>query len=70
MGVPAWKSLPSWYLVAQSDQAISPHAERLFAKRMGAMIVEVSWNHLAMVSHQDDVFNLIEKAANAVPVAT
>src|ERR1700675_921894 len=34
MGVPAWKSLPSWYLVAQNDEAIPPDAERLFASRM------------------------------------
>ena len=38
MGVPAWKSLPSWYLVAQNDEAIPPDAERLFASRMGALI--------------------------------
>src|SRR5713226_2858973 len=36
MGVPAWKALPSWYLVAADDQAIPPDAARLFAKRMGA----------------------------------
>src|SRR5437773_4070891 len=36
MGIPAWKSLPSWYLVATEDQAIPPDAERLFASRMGA----------------------------------
>ena len=42
MGVPAWKSLPSWYLVAKNDQAIPPDAERLFAKRMGATSVENS----------------------------
>jgi len=35
MGVPAWKSLPSWYLVATQDRAIPPDAERLFASRMG-----------------------------------
>jgi hypothetical protein len=51
MGVPAWRSLPSWYLVADGDQAIPPDAERLFAKRMGATTVEVSTNHVAMVSH-------------------
>jgi AMP-binding enzyme len=41
MGVPAWKSLPSWYLVATQDQAIPPDAERLFASRMGATTIEV-----------------------------
>jgi pimeloyl-ACP methyl ester carboxylesterase len=36
MGIPAWKSLPTWYLVGTQDQAIPPDAERLFARRMGA----------------------------------
>ena len=36
MGVPAWKSHPSWYLVATNDEAIPPDAERMFAERMGA----------------------------------
>jgi pimeloyl-ACP methyl ester carboxylesterase len=62
MGVPAWKSLPSWYMVAANDQAIPPDAERLFAKRMGATTVEVPSSHVAMVSHPDDVIRLTEKA--------
>jgi pimeloyl-ACP methyl ester carboxylesterase len=66
MGEPAWKSLPSWFLVADGDQAIPPEAERLFAKRMGATMVEVSTNHVAMVSHPDEVVQLIETAAQAV----
>jgi len=69
MGVPAWKSLPTWYMVANGDQAIPPDAERLFAKRMGATTVEVSTNHVAMVSHPDDVVKLIETAAKAVPAS-
>ena len=69
MGTPAWKSLPSWFLVADGDQAIPPDAERLFAQRMGATTVEVATNHVAMVSHPDDVVELIETAAAAVPVA-
>lgn len=69
MGVPAWKSLPSWYMVAQGDQAIPPDAERLFAKRMGATTVEVTTNHVAMVSHPEDVAKLIETAAKGVSVA-
>jgi hypothetical protein len=70
MGVPAWKSLPSWYLVADGDQAIPPDADRQFAKRMGAKTVEVSTNHVAMVSHPDEVLNLIRTAARAVPITT
>ena len=64
MGVPAWKSHPSWYLVATNDEAIPPDAERMFAKRMGATVIEVPSSHLAMVSHPADVVRLIEAAAN------
>jgi pimeloyl-ACP methyl ester carboxylesterase len=70
MGVPAWKSLPSWFLVADGDQAIPPDAQRQFAARMGATTVEVSTNHVAMVSHPDEVLQLIKTAAEAVPAAT
>jgi pimeloyl-ACP methyl ester carboxylesterase len=62
MGVPAWKSFPSWYMVAENDEAIPPDAERSFAKRMGATTVEVPSSHVAMVSHPDDVVALIESA--------
>ena len=68
MGEPAWKSLPTWFLVAAGDQAIPPDAERQFAKRMGATTVEVPSNHLAMLSHPDDVAKLIETAAKALAV--
>jgi pimeloyl-ACP methyl ester carboxylesterase len=63
MGVPAWKTLPSWYLVATDDQAIPPDAERQFAARMGATTTEIPSSHLPMVSHPDDVAQLIETAA-------
>ncbi len=66
MGTPAWRTLPSWYLVATNDQAIPPAAERFFAQRMGATTVEVKSSHVAMVSHSDKVTELIEKAARAV----
>lgn len=65
MGTPAWKSLPSWYLVATDDEAIPPVAERQFAQRMGATVVEVASSHVAMVSHPDEVVGLIEQAAEA-----
>jgi pimeloyl-ACP methyl ester carboxylesterase len=66
MGVPAWKSLPSWFMVAGNDQAIPPDAERLFAKRMGATTVEVPSSHVAMVSHPEDVIKLTEMAADTL----
>jgi hypothetical protein len=49
MGVPAWRALPSWFLVAVGDQEIPPAAQRVFAPRMGATTVEVSTNHVAIV---------------------
>jgi pimeloyl-ACP methyl ester carboxylesterase len=66
MGVPAWRSLPSWFLVATQDEAIPPDAERLFAQRMGATTVEVESGHVAMVSHPAETAALITTAAQAV----
>jgi pimeloyl-ACP methyl ester carboxylesterase len=66
MGVPAWKALPTWYLVAKDDEALAPDAERQFASRMGASTVEVPASHVAMVSHPADVADLVERAAEAV----
>jgi len=63
MGTPAWKSLPSSFLVSASDEAIDPDAERMFAQRMEAETVEVASSHVAMVSHPDAVVELIEAAA-------
>jgi pimeloyl-ACP methyl ester carboxylesterase len=68
MGVPAWKSQPSWFLVATNDEALPPDTERQFAARMGATTVEVSSGHVAMVSHPEAVTELIEAAAKAVLV--
>jgi pimeloyl-ACP methyl ester carboxylesterase len=68
MGVPAWKSQPSWFLVATNDEALPPDAERQFAARMGATTVEVSSGHVAMVSHPEAVTELIQSAAKSVPV--
>jgi pimeloyl-ACP methyl ester carboxylesterase len=69
MGTPAWKSLPSWYLVAKNDEALPPEAEEMFAKRMKATTVEVDSGHVAMVSHPEAVTELIETAAKSVQVA-
>jgi pimeloyl-ACP methyl ester carboxylesterase len=72
MGTPAWRSLPSWYLVAANDEAIAPDVERMLARRMGAETAEVASSHVAMVSHPEAVVGLIEAAASATagaPVA-
>jgi pimeloyl-ACP methyl ester carboxylesterase len=65
MGEPAWKSLPSWFLVATEDEAIPADAERQFAERMGATTVEVSSGHLVMVTNPDAVVDLVEQATEA-----
>jgi pimeloyl-ACP methyl ester carboxylesterase len=66
MGVPAWRALPSWYLVATDDAAIPPDAERQFAARMGADTIEVASSHVAMVSHPDQAVERIVSAATAI----
>jgi pimeloyl-ACP methyl ester carboxylesterase len=70
MADPAWKALPTWYLVAADDQALPPDAERMFASRMGATTAEIPASHVAMVSHPADVAQLIKTAAEAVPATT
>jgi len=68
MGTPAWKSLPSWFLVAKNDEVISPDAERQWAERMGADTIEVDTGHVAMVSHPEETLERIVTAANAAAV--
>ena len=65
-GEPAWKTIPSWYLVARNDQAIPPATERFMANRAGATTVEVASSHVAMISHPAMVTDLILNAAHSV----
>jgi len=65
-GEPAWKTIPSWYLVASNDQAIPPATERFMAKRAGATTVEIASSHVAMISHPAAVTDLILAATHAV----
>jgi pimeloyl-ACP methyl ester carboxylesterase len=69
MGVPAWKGLPSWFVVAQNDEAIPPDAECHFAERMGATTIEVASGHLAMVTQPAAVTDLIGQAVEGVGAA-
>jgi len=64
-GEPAWKTIPSWYLVASNDHAIPPATERFMAKRAGATTVEIPSSHVAMISHPDMVTDLILEAVHA-----
>ena len=60
---PAWKTKPSWYLVATEDKMIPPHAQRAMSKRAGATVVEVKGSHSVYVSSPQAVAALIETAA-------
>jgi pimeloyl-ACP methyl ester carboxylesterase len=62
---PAWKTVPSWYVVAQEDRAIKPELERFYAKRMGAKTSEIKASHVLFISHPMEVASVIEKAAVA-----
>ena len=62
---PAWKSKPSWYLVATEDRMIPPPAQRAMAKRAGSTVVEVSGSHAVYVSQPARVAALIEQAIAA-----
>jgi pimeloyl-ACP methyl ester carboxylesterase len=59
----AWKTKPSWYIVAQKDRALSPELEQWMGNRIGATIVTVPSSHLVPVSHAEAVAATIEQAA-------
>jgi pimeloyl-ACP methyl ester carboxylesterase len=62
----AWRSKPSWYIVASKDRTVQPELQRFVAKRMGATTVEVASSHVPMLSNPALVLDVIRKAANAV----
>ena len=59
----AWHTKPSWYAVSMRDQTISPDLERFLAKRMKATTVELDAGHLSLVSHSQDIADMILAAA-------
>jgi pimeloyl-ACP methyl ester carboxylesterase len=59
----AWRSKPSFYAVSTEDRTINPDLERFMAKRMGATTIEVSASHLSLISHPQEIADLILKAA-------
>ena len=62
----AWKSKPSWYIVAKNDRTVQPELERFCAKRMGATTYEADSSHVVMLSQPGLVLDVIRAAANAV----
>jgi pimeloyl-ACP methyl ester carboxylesterase len=65
-GTPAWKSIPSWYLVASDDHAIPPMTQRFMATRAGAQTSEVYSSHVPQISQPDAVTQIILQAAASV----
>jgi pimeloyl-ACP methyl ester carboxylesterase len=63
---PAWKSKPSWYLVATDDRMIPPAAQRVMSKRAGSTVVEVKGSHAVYVSQPEAVAQLIKNAARSL----
>jgi pimeloyl-ACP methyl ester carboxylesterase len=62
----AWRSKPSWYIVAKNDRTVQPELERFLAKRMGAKTYETDSSHVPMLSNPRLVIEVIRAAANAV----
>jgi pimeloyl-ACP methyl ester carboxylesterase len=62
---PAWRTKPSWYLVATDDRMIPPPAQRAMSERIGATTAEVAASHSVYLSQPDAVADLIRRAAGA-----
>ena len=62
----AWRTKPSWYIVANNDRTVQPDLERFVAKRMGAHTYDLDSSHVAMLSQPDRVLDVIRTAANAI----
>src|SRR6267143_5016868 len=65
----AWRSKPSWYIVATNDRTVHPELERFAAKRMGATTYEVDSSHVPMLSQPNVVLDVIRTAASSVLLA-
>ena len=66
----AWKSKPSWYIVANNDRTVHPELERFCAQRMGATTYQTDSSHVPMLSNPNLVIDVIRAAANAVEQST
>ena len=62
----AWRTKPSWYVVANHDRTVQPDLERFVAKRMGAHTYDLDSSHVAMLSQPDAVLDIIRTAANSI----
>jgi pimeloyl-ACP methyl ester carboxylesterase len=62
----AWKTKPSWYIVANQDRSVNPDLERFCADRMGAKTYDVDSSHVPMLSHPEFVLDVIRDAAKSL----
>jgi pimeloyl-ACP methyl ester carboxylesterase len=65
-GTPAWRSLPSWYLISENDRIVNPDLQRWMAERIGAKVVSIESSHASPVSRPHDVAELIGAAAASI----
>ena len=61
-GPPAWKQLPTWFEISESDRIIPPDAQRQFAQRMNATTISLNSSHASLVTHPDEIAQLILNA--------
>ena len=61
--VAAWRDLPCWYAISRLDRTTNPDLERFLAQRMQATSIEVDSGHLSMITHPQEIANLILEAA-------
>ncbi|MFD0473249.1 alpha/beta fold hydrolase [Nonomuraea thailandensis] len=64
-GAPAWRSIPSWYVIGAKDRIIPPGAQRAMAERAGSTVVEYDAGHVGLMTAPRTVTQVIEQAARA-----
>ena len=65
-GPPAWKQLPTWFAVSENDHIIPPDAQRNFTERMNATTISLNSSHASLVTHPDEIAELILNATKGV----
>jgi pimeloyl-ACP methyl ester carboxylesterase len=65
-GPPAWKELPTWYQISESDRVIPPDVQRIFAERMNATTLSLDASHASLVSHPNEIAELILNATKGI----
>ncbi len=61
----AWRVKPTWYFITANDNALKPRTQELISKQAHSSIIRVNSSHLSLISHPDQVSNLIDKAAKS-----